>query len=322
MRKALVVGINNYNKIPLKGCVNDAKEVAEMLKRHNDGSINFDVNLACNIQSKSELRGLIRNLFSGENEVELFYFSGHGYINELGGYVVTPDYAADDWGVSMNDIIDFANLSNSGNKVIILDCCHSGAIGNLTINDKICEIRNGVTILTASKNNESAIEVDGHGVFTRLLIDALNGGAANLQGNITLGSIYAYIDQSLGAWDAQRPLFKTNISSFISIRNVNPRISRDDLNIILECFSSENEEFTLDPSFEFTNTLKDAIKPIKPYANPNNVEKFKILQRLESVDLVEPVGEEHMYYAAMNFKACRLTPLGKYYWKLLMKDKI
>ena len=31
---------------------------------------------------------------------------------------------------------------------------------------------------------------------------------------------------------------------------------------------------------------------------------------MEGVGLVVPVGEEHMYYAAMNSTACRLTALG------------
>lgn len=322
MRKALVVGINQYGACPLNGCINDANEISKLLDRHSNGEKNFDVKLILDISSKSKLRNKIKELFKGNNEIELFYFSGHGYINELGGYVVTPDYDQDDWGVSMNDIINYANQSKSKNKIIILDCCHSGAIGSMVINDNITEIGNGVTILTASNNTESAMEINGHGVFTQLLIEALNGGAANLQGNITPGSIYAYIDQALGAWDSQRPLFKTNISNFVSIRNVEPRVLPSELKILLECFSNENEVFPLDPSFEFTNTLENKIEPIEPYAKIENVKRFKLLQRLESVDLVEPVDEQHMYFAAMKSKTCRLTPLGKYYWKLLKDEKI
>lgn len=320
MRKALIVGINNYEKCPLSGCINDADEISKMLERHSDDKKNFDVLVNHDIATKGELRSKIKELFTGNNEIELFYFSGHGYLNELGGYVVTPDYTQDDWGVSMNDIVNYANKSTSENKIIILDCCHSGAIGNMTINENITEIGNGVTILTASRNVESAMEINGHGVFTQLLIEALNGGAANLQGNITPGSIYAYIDQALGAWDSQRPLFKTNISKFVSVRNVAPRVLPEEFKILLECFSSESDIFQLDPSFEFTNTLENTIKPIEPYAKKENVKTFKLLQRLESVDLIEPVDEQHMYFAAMNSKSCKLTPLGKYYWKLL-KDK-
>ena len=44
------------------------------------------------------------------------------------------------------------------------------------------------------------MEINGHGVFINLLIESLNGGASDILGNITPGSVYAYIDQVLGAW--------------------------------------------------------------------------------------------------------------------------
>jgi uncharacterized caspase-like protein len=99
-----------------------------------------------------------------------------------------------------------ANSSKAKNKVIILDSCHSGVAGdNSTVAGK-AEITNGVTILTASTAEQYALETPGggSGVFTSLLVDALNGAAANLVGDITPGSVYAHIDQSLGPW-AQRP---------------------------------------------------------------------------------------------------------------------
>ncbi|MGF1573365.1 MAG: caspase family protein, partial [Sumerlaeia bacterium] len=45
-------------------------------------------------------------------------------------------------------------------------------------------------------------------------------------------------------------------------------------------------------------------------AKEKNVAIFKDLQKMEGVGLVVPVSEEHMYYAAMNSKSCRLTALG------------
>ncbi|HBR0915116.1 TPA: caspase family protein [Klebsiella pneumoniae] len=46
MRKALVIGIDHYDKIPpLFGCVNDAYSVKSVLERHSDGSVNFAVKL-------------------------------------------------------------------------------------------------------------------------------------------------------------------------------------------------------------------------------------------------------------------------------------
>lgn len=54
-------------------------------------------------------------------------------------------------------------------------------------------------------------------VFTSLLIEALYGGAMNLLGEVSPGSIYSYIDSSLGGWE-QRTVFKANIKKFVSLR--------------------------------------------------------------------------------------------------------
>jgi hypothetical protein len=37
---------------------------------------------------------------------------------------------------------------------------------------------------------------------------------------------------------------------------------------------------------------------------------------------VVPVGEEHLYYAAINRRSCRLTPLGQFYWTLANTGKL
>jgi len=44
MRKALVIGINYYEKCgQLHGCVSDARDVTNALERNADGTLNFDV---------------------------------------------------------------------------------------------------------------------------------------------------------------------------------------------------------------------------------------------------------------------------------------
>jgi len=49
---------------------------------------------------------------------------------------------------------------------------------------------------------------------------------------------------------------------------------------------------------------------------------FAILQRYRAAKLVEPVDSEHMYFAAMEDKACRLTPLGQHYWHMANKGRL
>ena len=68
--------------------------------------------------TKSKLKTMIVELFSGDNDTALLYFSGHGFLNELGGYLVTPDHAKYDEGISMNEILILANNSKSKDKII------------------------------------------------------------------------------------------------------------------------------------------------------------------------------------------------------------
>lgn len=322
MKKALVIGINDYPSAPLKGCVRDATDVAALLLKNGDETANFSVKIQTNVARKNALLGLIKELFTGPADAALFYFSGHGFINELGGYLVTPDQREHDAGISMNEILTLANNSKIGNKIIILDCCHSGALLAPTqTHGTTGHINEGITLLTASRYDEAAYEVGGKGVFTNLLLEALKGGAADLMGHITPGSVYAYIDQALGPWD-QRPAFKTNISGFVPLRTISPKLPAATLRKITEYFPKDRSEFPLDPSFEYTNHPSAAHLFREPFANPENVAVFKALQHMHNSGLVVPVDESHMYWAAMNSKSCRLTPLGEHYRRLVEKNKI
>ncbi|MES3004625.1 MAG: caspase family protein [Patescibacteria group bacterium] len=313
MRKALVIGINDYPTIPLRGCINDATAFGTTIEKNGDGSPNFAVKLETNVTTKAQLKTMIRELFEGDSDIALFYFSGHGFFSDLGGFIVTPDHQQNDEGVSMDEILTLANKSKAKDKVIILDCCHSGAFGTPAITgNSSSQIIEGVVILTASRPAESAIEINGHGIFTNLLIDALQGGAADLRGHITPGSVYAYIDQALGPWD-QRPVFKTNVTRFTSLRTISPQVPIEVLRKITEYFSVPEQEYQLDPTYEFTN---------KDVAITENVVMLKNLQKLVSIGLVMPVGEDHMFYVAQNSKTCKLTALGYHYWRLVKEGKI
>lgn len=316
MKKALLVGINNYPSAPLRGCRNDAIKMAELLRKNDDGSPNFDVRLELDVPTRAKLKSLIVELFSGHPDTVVFYFSGHGHMNQFGGYLVTPDYEKYDEGISMDDILLLANESQVNDRVIILDCCHSGAFGSSRSTSTSATIGNGVSILTASRADEPSLEINGHGVFTSLLLDALSGGAADLRGNVTPGGVYAYVDQALGAWD-QRPVFRTNVSRFTTLRECKPQVPADVLRKMTKYFPDQNREFSLDPSFEETNTESIPHSVIDPRSNPDNVKVFKHLQMMQSVGLIVPNGAPFMYFAAMNSKSCSLTALGKHYWRLV-----
>jgi len=324
MRKALVVGINYYEKIGgLYGCVDDAHAVKAVLERNSDGTVNFSTKILTgtgptDMVCRSALRESIKELFTGDCETALFYFAGHGHLESTGGYLIASDATSGDEGLPLNDVLTFANSSAARNRIIVLDSCHSGIAATSLTASGISEIKEGTTILTASTAEQYATEKNGSGVFTTLFVDALGGAAGNLVGEVTPGSIYAHIDQSLGPWD-QRPVFKTNVKSFVSLRRVQPPIALSELQRITEFFPTSGHEFSLDPTFEPERQGADASIPLP---NPINTAKFAVLQKYNRVGLVVPVGAPHMWHAAMGRKSCRLTVLGEHYRRLVQQGRI
>lgn len=318
MRRALIIGVDYYTKTPeLYGCVNDAHAVRSVLEKHSDGSVNFGVlsltaSGASNAISRSQLKDKVEALFADDSEIALLYFAGHGYIEATGGYLCSSDCERGDDGLSLADVLVLANKSKARNKVIILDSCHSGIAGTPP-GRHTAELTEGLTILTASTEDQYASENNGSGVFTTLFVDALNGAAANLVGDVTPGSVYAHIDQSLGSW-AQRPVFKTNVKTFVSLRRVRPAISLADLQRLTEFFPKPEFQFRLDPSFEpeVAGRPADACLP-----DPVNTARFSILQAYNRVNLLVPVDAPHMWHAAIESKSCRLTVLGEHYRRLV-----
>ena len=324
MRIALIVGINHYEHGgSLYGCVDDAHAVQAVLARHGDGSVNFDCKMFTGTGptdrvERSLLKDRVEELFKAQADIALFYFAGHGHIEATGGYLLATDSRRGDEGLSLSEVLALANKSPARNKIIILDSCHSGIAGTPPVAGELASLSEGLTILTASAADQYATEENGRGVFTTLLVDALHGGAANLTGDITPGSIYAHVDQSLGAWE-QRPIFKTNVRQFVSLRKVNPPISLDDLRRITEFFPQRGFEYKLDPTFEPELKGRD---PGMPPPDPENTRKVALLQRYNRLNLVAPVNAPHMWHAAMQSKSCKLTVLGEHYRLLAEKQRL
>jgi uncharacterized caspase-like protein len=327
-RKALVVGIDNYRNVGrLHGCVNDAQAMQNVLEEHGNGDPNFDVISLLGTDDKiierEELDEQVGKLFADDPEIALFYFAGHGSKDDRTGrgYLLCGDSKSTVDGLPLTQILDLANTSKATNCLIVLDSCYSGiAASNPLVPDASEPLRTGLTILTASTDKQYASEDNGSGLFTSLFVNAMQGAAANLIGHISPGSVYAHIDQSLGAWK-QRPVFKTNVKNFVSLRRVRPPINIDELRKIAELFPSPGFVFRLDPTYEPLREKEPDPKIPKPI--DSNVAKFTLLQKFNRVNLVVPVGASrpNMWDAAMESQACKLTELGEHYRRLAV-DKL
>lgn len=323
MKRALVVGIDRYARCPLSGCENDAAAVASTLETNGDGAPNFSVELLTSANTNvtaATLGDAISGLFKGDADTVLLFFAGHGIINPdtNAGYIVAQDGKKGAWGVSLGDIIAQANSAYPHIKstAIILDSCQSGYAGEIQTlgNTSLSAIGTGVTILTACHREGTASESDGHGLFTGLLLEGLRGTAADVCGRITPAAVYSLIDQTLGPWE-QRPIYKANVQTFVTLRQVTPKIAPDVLRRLPDYFLNPEDIFRLDPSFEPDRQNVPAEFRNLP-VNPENARIFKELQACNRHGLVVPVGAEHMYYAAINSTGCKLTALGAHYRKL------
>jgi hypothetical protein len=344
-RTALVVGIDNYRdrRSNLTGCVNDARRIAELLSENEafptvddpeksglpgTRSLNFHVNLVVGDPndgsevSAEMLDRLVHDAFSAPAELLVIYFAGHGYLSpELdGGFLVASDGRAGGWGMPLDHLLALANRAHRRiqSTVILLDCCHAGSLGDAPQlgDSRVSPIGQGVTLLAACSRHQVAYETAGSGIFSGLIADGLAGGAADILGRVSAASLYAYVDQSLGA-SVQRPTFRANVSSFDVLRTITPLERRAALLLLPRLFREENGIYELGPADEpDRGQFANKYRKIKP--DPRRVKIYRQLQAMNRIGLVVPHEQPNMWHAAMFCTGCKLTAKGRHIRRLAL----
>ncbi len=316
VRKALVVA--SGGSLLDNSCVNSATSFAGVIDTNGDRTANFSTQLELGVNTASGLRCMISELFSSVANDLVFFYSGYGFFdNSGGGLLAHNDQCNVDW-VSMTELLAKAAKARANNKVLILDLCrYEGECCFLPLSSKLFAAE-GVALLAANRLGGEPLEGADCGVFVQALLDALRGGAADVRGNISVASLYNYIDRVLGESD-RRPLFLANTRSASPLRTIENQVPPYILKKIVEYFPFPEVIFSLDPSFEPSNHISGFGVPLKPYANQKNASIFNHLNMMQSIGLLEPVDATCMYLAAMESKACNLTPLGRHYWMLIKK---
>jgi hypothetical protein len=312
--KALLVGIDHYSQAPLQGCVNDAFELSELLSRHDDGTLNFDCLTVLSDDGTDigadDIQSSVDELLRNPDELVLFHFSGHGTKDAHGSHLVAQDGTL----FRLTDLLSSVNKSPAKQVVVLLDCCFAGGLGAADfLNHDLALLKEGRAFLVASRSDETAAEDDDGGVFSTLLAGGLEGGAADVLGDVTVAGLYAYLDEALGPWE-QRPLLKANLSTLAALRRCDPLVPLDTLRMLPALFPTSDTEFTLDPSYEPDEDY--------PPVNKEHEAIFKRLQDCNRARLIDPIGEDHMFYAAIHSTGCRLTAMGKRYWRMAKDGKI
>jgi hypothetical protein len=150
----------------------------------------------------------------------LIYYSGHGKLNPANRlHLATVDTVLDELEASSipTDIIrDYVDISPSNKVVLILDCCFSGAAGAAfargSVDDQLqlSSRGRGTYIMTASTGIQVSQEKesDQYGVFTKHIIEGIEKGEADLDGDghITVDELYRYVHDRVLEENFQEPM--------------------------------------------------------------------------------------------------------------------
>lgn len=133
-RIALVMGNANYEDGPLNSPVNDAEDLARILR-----NLGFEVNLARN-QNQREMEKSIQNFANQlrDKEIGLFYYSGHGiqvgefnYLLPIKHRIESPVDVKYN-SVNAQVILDKMESAGSVVNIIILDACRDNPLKSLS----------------------------------------------------------------------------------------------------------------------------------------------------------------------------------------------
>ena len=192
---ALVVGISNYNDNQFENLPTEKDAIR--IKDYLINQAGFDhVHLLTEGKVTRERVHELMSAYQGvvsNNDRFLFYWSGHGVTessNRKAGYLAVQNSTQNKATmISMINLRNWDNGLKARQTLYLLDACFSGIAASKPMNknqERTIEriSRPSRQVLTAGLENQRTIVVDdiGGGVFTRALLDGLNGHADTNKG--------------------------------------------------------------------------------------------------------------------------------------------
>jgi len=200
-RLALLVATSEYPECeglkPLHGSLLDVDAMQRVLVSNGEFA-NEDVIVLKNA-TRQAIEDAIANLFNApdrkKEDLVLFYFSGHGVIDEGGKlFLGTPITCKEtnnklrkSTAVAARSLQEAMEDSKSQHQVLILNCCFSGAFaqGMTVMDDGTVNLKTqlggkGRAILTSSSSTQFSFQPDGEmSIYTRYLVEGIETGAAD-----------------------------------------------------------------------------------------------------------------------------------------------
>jgi len=217
----LSIGINKYQNenLTLTYARPDAQAFAEFINKNAGKLFNkihsftlFDGNA-----TKEKIFSAIDEISSTmkKEDVFIFFYAGHGSTENGIFYFITSEitglYQEDKLksALRVDELQDKFKLLPALKQVVFVDACHSGssvetlAMRGAPEEKALAQLSrsSGVHVMASSESDQQSAEIKslGHGVFTYVLLEALNGKAdgAPADSKITVYEIKSYIDDQV-----------------------------------------------------------------------------------------------------------------------------
>jgi YVTN family beta-propeller protein len=242
-RLALLIATHEHDDPTLRRLTAPAADVEALAAVLRDPQIaGFEVTVLVN-ETHYRVGEAISELYRDRrrDDLTLLYFTGHGLKDDDGRlYLAASNTRRDSllFTSLLAEQLDYAMEGcASRQKVLVLDCCYSGAFpagraikADTEVHALTAFQGRGRTVLTASDSAQYSFEGDRvHGsatqsVFTRHLVEGLRDGSADLDGDgdITVDELYSYVhDRVVEEMPQQRPKKQSDVQGRIVIaRNV------------------------------------------------------------------------------------------------------
>lgn len=229
---AIIVGAARYTHMPaLRYTDDDAYQIYAFLKSPEGGALpDNQVRLLIDEDAtQGNIMTAMRSVFlrADENDVILFYFSGHG----LPGSFLPVDYDGYNNKLEHKDIKDILAVSKAKHKLVLADACHSGSIlaSRKPLNsilqryyEAFEDTRGGTALMMSSKGEEYSLEDGGlrSGIFSHFLVRGLKG-EADVNGNkiVTVKELFGYVHKQVRLYtgNVQTPTLTGNFDDMMPV---------------------------------------------------------------------------------------------------------
>lgn len=222
---SVVVGVGKYSHMPtLNYTDDDAYQIYAFLKSPQGGSLP-DERLRVLVDEDATRSNILRSmrevlLKADENDVVLFYFSGHG----LEGSFLPVDYDGYNNRIRYDEIKGILNESRAKHKMVFADACYSGGLLAAKspnsepikiYTDAFNNTKGGLALMMSSKREEVSLEDGGlrSGVFSHYLVRGLKGEAdRDMNDLVTITELFDFVNLKVRRYtsDAQNPTISGN----------------------------------------------------------------------------------------------------------------